>query len=1750
MDYLTFISVTCLSKSAKMDHVRNRQTAFKKIENMAQKFLHHAAAPLDLAQAKMTQTLISQSWRRVEDEHAKALEASVDDTAANVQVAVFDVMFQKYYDLELKACVIIRDLELAAAATAAATVGIPTPATSNIRLPAMELPTFDGSLEDWRPFKDLFQATVGASVHLSGAQKLQYLKSSLKQKAADQISTLPTTDANYVEAWKILCDKYENTREIVQSLIRKILDYRVVKSENAVDLQSLLDNTLKSLRSLKVLGRPTSEWDDLIIVVMISKLDSNTRREWAIRQTGTNLPTLKELEDFLTGHIRGLHALGSNSQQKPQDTRPGRYEKSVKIHHAAAEPALCVMCKSPHSIHTCKEFLRMSPADRSSFVRKRQLCYNCLGGGHQIKDCPSSGTCRQCGYHHHTLLHVSRSSGNSTNQVNKQASQHNKPTIKPSQGDNQRKDPPQSSGSYHVAADDSGILMTAVVTVKDRLGRAQPCRVFIDPGSQTDFVTEECVARLGLQRKACNVGVGGIGGVSAGRSRGKVNMSLASRHNNSSVDVQLLIMPKLTDFLPSVKCQSKNWMHLRDLQLADPEWFNPAPVDIIVGIKHYATIKLDRKIEGSSTKKPTAWETIFGWAIAGTCPVLTKEVNTYHITIDLVDTFLRRFWEVEEPPKAKILSREEKQCETHFQQTHRRDEDGRFIVKIPFNEKKGQLGSSKAMAVARFKQVERRLQRQPQFKEQYVEFMREYISLGHMERVLPNEQVAEMSLYLCHHGVFNESSTTTKMRVVFDGSASTSTGLSLNDCMLVGATLQDDLFDILLRFRTHNIVIKGDITKMFRQFRLDRRDAEYHRKVWRENPEDPLEDYRLLTVTYGTACAPNLSTRCLQQLASDVEMTLPMASKVLKQDAYVDDIMSGGQSVAEVKELYKQLTDAVGTAGMELRKWTSNHPDILKAIPEELRETKPLGFEDDDQLVKALGVQWSPLVDEFTFKSVDFKFEGKVTKRNLYSDLSRVFDPLGFVSCVTIRGKLLLQQLWSLSVGWDEEVPESIQTLWEDYKADLKSLVNVSLPRQIIISPCSIEIHCFCDSSEKSLGYVIYIKTIFPDGTIVVSFVCSKTKVAPLRQVSIPRLELAAAAGGAELTIHVKEALFGSSNSHVVLFMWSDSTITLRWIAGEPRRWKTYVANRVAKIQELTPIDVWRHVPGLENPADLASRGVSAADIINEKFWWQGPAWLSAPSLPTFPTPDVAADTDCEEKVLELIKVHAALVQDTWPSRFSSLRTLKRVAAFVNRFIQRCRTPIEAGSSVEVSLAGPSLEMPATYPTPADVDQGLRTLIKHEQLQYFYQEIENLKKKKEVPVKSKLKFLCPFMDRDGLLRVSGRLGKSKLQEKRRNLIILPGNSHITELLVRDSHQRHHHAGFQFTWAQLGTEYWILNGRNRVRHLLRACVICKRHRAKAAEQLMGQLPTCRVTPQRAFLHSGVDYAGPFPVKAQAGRGWKTIKSWMALFVCMASKAVHLEMVDSLSTEAFLAAFRRFVSRRGMCAHMYSDCGTNFVGADKELQRYFAEEKTRADISKVVESDGVTWHFLPPGAPHHGGLWEAGVKSTKYHLRRVIGDRTLSKEQFSTLLCEIEAVLNSRPLYQRSSDPTDLEALTPGHLLTGEALTAVPTPCLLDVRENRLNQYQLVQNRVQHFWRRWSREYLNTLQQRNKWMWQRENVSVGDLVLLVEETPPATWKMGRIEKLHTGDDGLVRTVTVKTATNSLKRPIVKLVPLLSN
>ena len=451
----------------------------------------------------------------------------------------------------------------------------------------------------------------------------------------------------------------------------------------------------------------------------------------------------------------------------------------------------------------------------------------------------------------------------------------------------------------------------------------------------------------------------------------------------------------------------------------------------------------------------------------------------------------------------------------------------------------------------------------------------------------------------------------------------------------------------------------------------------------------------------------------------------------------------------------------------------------------------------------------------------------------------------------------------------------------------------------------------------------------------------------------------------------------------------------------------------------------------------------------------------------------------------------------------------------------------------------------------SELTNAMYVLIKVVQCTEFNNEINALKEKQLLSCRSKILALNPFLDASGILRVGGRLRHANIAYDHKHPILLPKRHILTDLIVRHYHETLLHAGPQLVQSCIQEQYWIIGARDVIRHQIRKCVKCCKIRASVTNQMMSDLPCTRISPASAFLRCGVDYAGPFQIKTTKGRGSKSYKAYIALFVCFTTRAIHLELVTDLSADAFIAALKRFISRRGKCSDIYSDCGSNFIGAKRKLMEFQKLAKSKnynQNVNNFLSDIGIKWHFNVPGAPHMGGLWEAGIKSTKYHLKRVVGEIKLTYEEFETFLTQIEACLNSRPLTALSNDPNDLSALTPGHFIIGRPLTSIPEPNYMDSNVSHLTRWQHIQKMVQQFWKRWQNEYLSRLQQRPKWLLPTKNLQINDICLIKDSNlPPTKWKIGRIIKSHPGLDGIVRVVTVKTSDGVFKRNVTKICQL---
>ncbi|GFT52182.1 integrase catalytic domain-containing protein [Trichonephila clavipes] len=956
--------------------------------------------------------------------------------------------------------------------------------------------------------------------------------------------------------------------------------------------------------------------------------------------------------------------------------------------------------------------------------------------------------------------------------------------------------------------------------------------------------------------------------------------------------------------------------------------------------------------------------------------------------VQILTINLKQFWELEEIPnvKDKLLTSEEQFVETHFQNTYACNSDGRFVVKLPFYKSNSELGDSKPAAISRLLAMERKFKNNPDFEKQYKEFMNEYESLGHMSLVNSRSHTSKDQNFLPHHAVIKPSSPTTKLRVVFDASCKTTNGTSLNSLLGVGPKLQRDIFEILLNFRIPRIVFTADIEKMYRQILVADEDQKYQQILWRNNSSENIRTYKLKTVTYGLASASFLATRCIKQIALD-DKDNPNLSRVLQEDIYMDDLLSGADTPNNAISICKDIAHVLSTRGFHLRKWNSNSTEFLAQFSEHSSHDARVEFsKDSNESSKVLGLFWNSSNDTFGFQP-SLELTPPLTKRH-----------------------------------WDSPIPQQLTEDWLRFQKAFNAINYLTVPRWVILTADNIvELHGFADASSLAYAAAIYCRQKH-NGKIKVQLLVSKTKVAPVKQVSIPRLELC----GAHLLSKLFKSVLRTLKYYTFdVFAWTDSKIVLSWLSGHPRQWKTFVANRTSEIIEVLPTKHWRHVPSKENPADIASRGIDPKCLPDCKLWWQGPPWLR---LETSSWPK--AESSCDEASDEIAS---------------------------------------QGSSISSS------HINTTSLTFSETKTAEETIIRWVQ------------------------------DEHGLVRVGGRLQNSQLRFNSKHPIILPSQHSISELLIKEQHIAHLHAGPTLLAHVFRQSHWIVGSRKLINKCIRKCLKCNKFKTSTTTpQLMGNLPKHRVTLERPFFSCGIDYAGPVLIKCNKGRGTKSTKGYIALFVCLATKAVHIEAVGDLTTDSFIAALRRFSARRGAPRHIYSDNGTNFVGARRkldEIRKLWLSLPTNEAISYYLSKSSIDWHFIPPSSPHFGGL-------------------------SPTLMTDIECI----------------STLTPSHFLTGDVLLSVPEE--LPSTSNHRDRWELLQNIKRGFWKKWSSEFISSLQPRKKWQDAQPNLKEDDIVLIKEEGPPGTWPMARVLQVHPGNDGLVRVATVKTQDSVFKRPVHKL------
>ncbi|XP_033220888.1 uncharacterized protein LOC117175287 [Belonocnema kinseyi] len=1021
----------------------------------------------------------------------------------------------------------------------------------------------------------------------------------------------------------------------------------------------------------------------------------------------------------------------------------------------------------------------------------------------------------------------------------------------------------------------------------------------------------------------------------------------------------------------------------------------PAEIDLLIGAEFFYQLLCSGQIRVKG-QSAVFQEARLGWILAGR---LSSDLfsKSFQSTCNLIKfQELPILWELGNESISNIRSKEELACEEYYKNTIRREVSSRYCVKLPFNDKRDSLGNSRNTALPRFHALERRFEKDPALKEQYTACIQGYFKELHIKSISSNEP-NNQGYYLPHHAVVKTCSLTTKTRVVFDGSAKTTTGISLNDSLMVGPTIQEDLFSIITRFRTFQYALTADIEQMYRQVVISEEDTRYQKILWRKSRDELIETYCLNT-----------------------------------RDFYVDDLLTGASTYQETVQIRNELIEILKKGGFHIRKWASNDSQLMNFFSDD--HSKAFMSLDPSETIKTLGIHWDAVADSITYTVNVADTSKPISKRSMLSQISKLFDPLGLLGPVMVIAKIIIQQLLKLQLTWDTLIPEESQEFWNRYQNQLQLLNNIEFSRCVLIpNAIEIQLHGFCDASEKAYGACFYFRSNDPQGNHQSSLICSKSRVAPLKTTTIPRLELCAA------------NLLSSSPSHTL---------------------KTFVANRVAEIQAATQAQDWFHVPTQDNSADLLSRGPFPEEFLRNTLCTHGPRWLSQ-GRDTWPQLSFKKHKVPKTRI-NSSTLSCKLIQEKRPAnkllkRFSNYKRLETMVAYCLRFINNCKN-----------------KDPTTRQT-----SDLSTRI---------------------------------------IKVGGRLANANVLDSHKHPIVLPKHHHISKIIIRDEHIDRMHAGVNATLYGVRETFWPIDGRNTVRDVVRQCIRCFRAKPSVYER------------SRPFTDVGVDYCGPFFIKERLHRNRIKIKTYVSIFVCLATKAVHLELACDLSTEAFLASLKKFLARRGLPNSISSDNATNFVSADRQLRELYHQidsfEKNKETQAFLLRKE-INWRFNLPRAPYFGSLWEAAVKSFKNHFTRIAGNTLLTYEQLQTYVAEIEAILNSRPLSPLSSDPNDLLPLTPGHFLIGTSLTSFPQRDKRNNPANRLNCWELAQQMRHHFWDRWHREYLGELISRSKWKTatKQEDIEIGTLIVIKEENlPPMNWKIGRINEVHPGQDGVIRAVTV--------------------
>ncbi|KAK3737845.1 hypothetical protein QZH41_004783 [Actinostola sp. cb2023] len=1712
------------------------------------------------------------------------------------------------------------------------------------RMPPPMLSMFSGDPIEWPTWKTSFETVIEKRA-ISSNEKILYLLQYLSAKPRKIVEgyQFVSSPNAYEEAKRTLEKRFGHPSVVAEAFRRKLENWPRINPRDGTALREYADFlktcelAMYTVEDLETLNK---EHDNR---KLLKTLPNWAHPKWGSRvkayqsKHGENkFPPFVEFVKFVTdiAEVQCLPVLSGLEGSQPTDDNRHKFTRprhNYRRNHGASALATnagerqpsrqeasksCKWCKAEeHELEFCHEFRKKPISIRKQFIIRRGLCFRCLEHGHMSKEnkCSKKPKCRVCEQEHLTCLHMDRQSPSSA-------------TEKGNQGEN------ASSNCTRVCniegqetGEDQSLIIPVWVSSCENPNIESLTYALIDCQSNATFITEKLQKELKIEGIDSHLSLSTmhakdemikcqkVKGLVLKNLERDVRIPLPKLFTRESIPFKSSQIPK-----PEVAMQ---WSHLKGIAGNIMPYRADLEVGMLIGTNCPKAIK-PREILPGSDNDPYGIRTDLGWGIVGrVCRSPPKEEDEHstcaHRTViteqvapdkdetlpqgtrfaiesrfkevfsptQVLEMFEMDFHEKTETKGTLSLSVEDRKFIDIVKKGIHKREDGHYEMPLPLRSQNVELPNNRGQAFRRLLHLKARFKRDTRYYKDYNGFMEKVIT-DCAEKVPentcePKNDNGKLN-YVAHHGVYHPKKKD-KIRVVFDCSARYA-GTSLNQNLLQGPDLTNNLVGVLCRFRQEPIAITCDVEGMFHQFYVDKEDRDLLRFLWWEDGNidtNPIE-YRMKVHLFGAASSPGCANFAFKKAADDGESEFgPEAADFIRRDFYVDDGLKSVKTADAAKSLIKNCQAICAKGGLRLHKFTSNSKEVIQAIAQEDRAK---GLQDLDlrcdplPIERTLGVMWCVETDSFQFRIVIQ--DHPLTRRGVLSTVSSVYDPLGFVSPLILVGKQILQSLCRESVDWDDPIPDELLPRWERWRRELHVLEQLRIQRCFKPNDFgeikSTELHHFSDASQDGYGQCTYVRlTNERDQVHCSQMAMAKARVTPLKPVTIPRLELSAAVTSVMVSNSLKKEELDYSN--VTEVFWTDSKVVLGYINNMAKRFHIFVANRIQQIHDLSEPDQWHYVKTDENPADAASRGLTALQLVNDSKWLKGPEFLWKSDIKDTLSQQEAEPLDQDDP--ELKKTLTTQVKETFPKciessrldRFSDWVVAKKAIALCLRLKERLRAKTSQGDKSPKHEESNKVRID-------ELDKAEIEIIKCVQHEQFKEEIRSLlalkahgefkanqaarNRNQALKPSSGLYRLDPYLDENEILRVGGRLRRANMPEGVKHPVILPRQCHVTSLVVQFCHQAVKHQGSGMTHNELRQRgYWLIGGTSTVLTHIHRCTTCRKFRAPLQQQKMADLPEDRIEPSPPFTYSAVDYFGPFVIK----EGRKEMKRYGVLFTCMASRAIHVETANTLETDSYINALRRFLAARGPVRQIRSDRGTNFVGARNELTEAL-KEINQDKISDHLLKQNCEWiHFKMnvPSASHMGGVWERQIGTVRNVLAGLLleAGSQLDDESLRTLMKEAQYIVNSRPITAINVTSPDLpEPLTPNHLLTMKTKVLMPPPGAFQQADlYSRKRWRRVQHLANEFWIRWKREFLQTLQQRKKWTKPRRNLQVDDIVMIKDDnTPRNLWRLARVQETYSSDDGLVRKVKLAMATTNLdkngrrlqevqylERPIQKLV-----